>query len=58
MVPSFMQYMLEIVKIPKREHQSTAEMNLDRAGFNVLALTVVVSPPNDLIFQVIDNQLV
>jgi len=31
---------------------------LEREGFKVLALTVVVSPANDLIFQVIDNQLV
>jgi len=31
------------------------EMNLEWAGLNMLALTVVDSPPDDLIFQVIDN---
>lgn len=59
----FVQFILELVKIFRNKNdrlqlQANYGMNSERTNLNELALTVVLGPPNDLLFQVIDNQLI
>lgn len=59
----FVRLIMELVKIFRNKNdrlqlQANYGMNSERTNLNELALTVVLGPPNDLIFQVIDNQLI